>query len=45
MNAKKISFQQKPFQLKNEEEKRLFARKINECEQLISTLVNDSVKK
>jgi hypothetical protein len=30
---------------KNEEEKRLFARQINECEQLISNLVNDSVKK
>ena len=33
------------FPWKNEEEKRLFARQITECEQLISTLVNDSVKK
>ncbi|CAF0981528.1 unnamed protein product, partial [Didymodactylos carnosus] len=29
---------------RNEEEKLLFARQINECEQVISTLVNDSVK-
>ncbi|CAF4370199.1 unnamed protein product, partial [Adineta steineri] len=28
----------------NEEEKRLYARQISECEQIISTLVNDSVK-
>jgi hypothetical protein len=33
------------FCLKNEEEKRSFARQISECEQLISTLVNDSIKK
>ncbi|CAF3574913.1 unnamed protein product [Adineta steineri] len=29
---------------RNEEEKRLYARQISECEQIISTLVNDSVK-
>ncbi|UJR32184.1 hypothetical protein I4U23_019648 [Adineta vaga] len=29
---------------RNEEEKRLYARQINDCEQIISTLVNDSVK-
>ncbi|CAF1477652.1 unnamed protein product [Adineta ricciae] len=29
---------------RNEEEKRLYARQINECEQVISTLVNDSAK-
>jgi hypothetical protein len=30
---------------KNEEEKRLYARQISECEQVISKLVNDSIKK
>ncbi|CAF0832270.1 unnamed protein product [Adineta ricciae] len=29
---------------RNEEEKRLYTRQINDCEQIISTLVNDSVK-
>ncbi|CAF4908147.1 unnamed protein product [Rotaria sp. Silwood1] len=29
---------------RNEEEKRLYARQIHECEQVISTLVNDSIK-
>ena len=33
------------FSVKNEEEKRLYARQISECEQVISKLVNDSVKK